>query len=430
MVIGIVGMGYVGLTFAIALASKRLQVVGLEVDEAKIQLISQGKLPFFEIGMEEILAKAIAEGYLKITNSSSELKYASHCFITVGTPLVNGVNDTSQIEKVIKSITPNLRMDSIICLRSTVGLGTTRVIKNLLEQLGHTGKIAFCPERTVEGNALTELSHLPQIIGSDDPVTAKLCEKVFEKLNVKSIITENFETAELAKLSCNAWRDLYFAFANEVALIGEDQKINAIEALRIAQFDYPRFQSALPGPVGGPCLVKDGKTLSTSSIRRSTIGSLFDTARLVNQEVIKWAIEKMEFIKSESNFDKVSVLGISFKSFPITDDMRNSPSLDLIAQASAKWPKLIINAWDSTVKNHQFRLNVKNDKVLFDNDLNKTLKNNNVIVLCHKLGQDHLVSIKYYLNNSDKKIIIDLHNNFDLKELPRHKYFSFGLGVQ
>lgn len=422
-------MGYVGLTFAIALTSKKVHVVGLEVDEEKIQLIRQGKLPFFEVGMQEILEKAISGGFLKVTSSSKELESASHCFITVGTPLVDGVNDTSQIVKVVNSIAPNLHKDSIICLRSTVALGTTRVIKKLLEQLGHTGRIAFCPERTIEGNALAELSQLPQIIGTDDSVTAKLCEQVFEKLNVKSLITDNFETAELAKLSCNAWRDLYFAFANEIALIGEDKKINAIEALRIAQLDYPRFQSALPGPVGGPCLVKDGKTLANSSTRRSTVGSLFDTARSINQEVIKWAIEKMEFVKSDLDINKMGLLGVSFKSFPKTDDMRNSPSLDLIAQASEKWPNLIITAWDPTVEYKHFKAIVDNDKILFDNELNKTLQTNTMIILCHKLMQEHLVSVKKYLTSSDGKVIIDLNNNFDFKELRRHTFFSFGLGI-
>ena len=172
---------------------------------------------------------------------------------------------------------------------------------------------------------------MPQIIGAEDKITSDACLEIFNKLSVKTILTQNFEVAELAKLACNAWRDLYFAFANEIALIGEDQKINSVKALEVAQIDYPRFRVARPGPVGGPCLVKDGKTLANSSLRRNDMGSLFDTARAVNQEVVNWAIEEVE--KISKNFSQpeieIGILGVSFKSFPLTDDLRNSRLLPL-----------------------------------------------------------------------------------------------------
>ena len=430
MLIGIVGMGYVGLTLAVSLANKGIKVIGLEIDKEKVNTIISGTLPFFEVGMEEALVKATLNTNLKITSNPSELEYVTHCFITVGTPLLNGINDITQIENVVNTLAPLMSKDSIFCLRSTVALGTSRKIKKLLIEIGHNGYIAICPERTIEGNALNELSQLPQIIGAEDKITSDACLEIFNKLSVKTILTQNFEVAELAKLACNAWRDLYFAFANEIALIGEDQKINSVKALEVAQIDYPRFRVARPGPVGGPCLVKDGKTLANSSLRRNDMGSLFDTARAVNQEVVNWAIEEVE--KISKNFSQpeieIGILGVSFKSFPLTDDLRNSPTVDFISLAANKWPKLKMNAWDSIVSYSKFRELINNSNITFSNTFEDVLANSKILIIWHKLSESDSLSLKQGLSTSTNKVIIDLNANFNRNDLGEHEYFSFGSG--
>jgi UDP-N-acetyl-D-mannosaminuronic acid dehydrogenase len=380
--------------------------------------------------MDKALRKVILNTNLKITNNPSEFEQVTHCFITVGTPLLNGINDTTQIENVVNTLAPLMSKDSIFCLRSTVALGTSRKIKELLIEIGHNGYIAICPERTIEGNALNELNQLPQIIGAEDKITSDACLEIFNKLSVKTILTQNFEVAELAKLACNAWRDLYFAFANEIALIGEDQKINSIEALEVAQIDYPRFRAARPGPVGGPCLVKDGKTLANSSLRRSNIGSLFDTARAVNQEVVNWAIEEVEKISNHFSQTEIEIgiLGLSFKSFPLTDDLRNSPTLDFISLATKKWPKLKINTWDSIVRYTKFREVINNSNITLSNTIIDLLANSNILVIWHKLSESDHFLLKQGLSISTNKVIIDLNANFNRSDLGEHEYFSFGSG--
>jgi UDP-N-acetyl-D-mannosaminuronate dehydrogenase len=165
-------------------------------------------------------------------------------------------------------------------------------------------------------------------------------------------------------------------------------------------------------------------------LRRSNIGSLFDTARAVNQEVVNWAIEEVEKISNHFSQTEIEIgiLGLSFKSFPLTDDLRNSPTLDFISLATKKWPKLKINTWDSIVRYTKFREVINNSNITLSNTIIDLLANSNILVIWHKLSESDHFLLKQGLSISTNKVIIDLNANFNRSDLGEHEYFSFGSG--
>jgi len=431
MIVGIIGMGYVGLTLAVALAERNVKVIGLDIDLSKIQMIASGKPPFYEEGFELSLRGVVENGNLKVTDRLSDLTEISHCVITVGTPLLDKSFDTSQIEKVILDIGKLVNPDTLVCLRSTVGLGTSRKLQRILLELGHSGEVAMCPERTIEGFALSELYKLPQIIGVETQTSKEMAETLFSKLGVQLLFTDSFEIAELAKLACNAWRDLYFAFANEVALIGEDLGVNARKALNIAAVDYPRFRAATPGPVGGPCLVKDGISLASSSSRREKTGSLFDTARRINESVVEWSIQKSrDFIASNSNLSiNIGVIGLTFKSFPPTDDLRDSPTISYMSKLKTLDTNIQFFCWDSNYVNQGMVLNKSGESLIKHlTMMEQVFLDCKIVTIWHKLTPQTKEKLRECIIQYPQTVVIDSWANFSENELTHDFYYAFGNG--
>ena len=430
MLAGIVGLGYVGLTLAVALAERGVRVIGFDVDQVKISAIQSGKAPLFETDLESLMNRVLANGLFEVTSDVRNLKGISHCVITVGTPLKGDSFDTSQIESVVSTLGKIVNHEAVFCLRSTVGLGTCNKVRNLLIEVGHEGHVAMCPERTIEGFALKELRTLPQIIGAENEVSMGKAMELFSELKIKIITTNSFEVAELAKLACNAWRDLFFAFSNEVALIGEELSIDARQALAIAQEDYPRLKVAQPGPVGGPCLVKDGISLASSSLRRNERGSLFDLARRINEEVVDWAIEKVREATQDCDHKiKIGIIGLTFKSDPPTDDVRNSPSLDFIRELSSVKDTWTYCGWDPQVNNFE---NLPIDELISrvgDDSLGEIFAKCEIVTIWHKLNSETREIIGEHINNFSGRLVLDLWSNFSKDEFTINEYHTFGSGV-
>lgn len=430
MLVGIVGLGYVGLTLAVALADRGVRVIGFDVDQVKISLIQSGKAPLFEKDLESLMNRVLANGLFEVTSDVRNLKEISHCVITVGTPLKGDSFDTSQIELVVSTLGKIVNREAVFCLRSTVGLGTCNKVRNLLIEVGHEGHVAMCPERTIEGFALKELRTLPQIIGAENEVSMGKAMELFSELKIQIITTNSFEVAELAKLACNAWRDLFFAFSNEVALIGEELSIDARQALAIAQEDYPRLKVAQPGPVGGPCLVKDGISLASSSLRRKERGSLFDLARRINEGVVDWAIEKVrEATQVCDHKIKIGIIGLTFKSDPPTDDVRNSPSLDFIRKLSSVEDTWTFCGWDPQVNNIE---NLPIDELISrngDNSLGEIFARCEIVTIWHKLDSKTREMTGEHINNFSGLLVLDLWSNFSKDEITINEYHAFGSGV-
>ena len=319
--IAIIGMGYVGLTLATALAEAGLTVLGVESNPRIHDTIARGIPHFKEKGLDEKFAKAVSLKKIVITNSLKTSVDASTYIITVGTPLDNrGRANSDAISCAAKEVASHMKNDALIILRSTVKIGVTSgIVAPILASSGKRFKLAMCPERTLEGKALEELNSLPQIIGSTDNESFEQAASIFQKITKKIIEVSSFENAEMIKLVDNSFRDLQFAFANEIARICDGLGLDAIEVIESGKDDYGRTNVPMPGLVGGPCLEKDPHILAQSARDYGINPEIIQASRTVNE---RQPLEASHFIheeilrRSRDQSPKIGILGIAFKGVP------------------------------------------------------------------------------------------------------------------
>lgn len=333
----IVGMGRIGLPMAVSFASRGIRVVGVEKNKEILRMLNSNKTPFFETGMDKALVESTQSGKLSFI-SEEECKF-TECqiiIIAVGTPLKeNLMPNMSLIQNIVSDISRRASAGSIVILRSTLVPGTTtnKILPRIKMNNSLIG-VAVCPERIVEGKALEEITHLPEIIGVEDENIAPLVQELFLLLGPKQISITNTRTAEAAKLFTNVYRYVNFALSNEFAIICENLNIDAREAIRLANLGYSRSRIPMPGPAAGPCLRKDGLFLSNvSSI------NLIKMAWLLNESIPMHIVETIENEFGNLHGKKVGVLGKAYKAN--VDDVRDSPAIRLIEELEARGAEVL-----------------------------------------------------------------------------------------
>ena len=345
----VVGLGYVGLTLATAFAQAGLSVSGVERNPEVVDLIASGKSPFHETGLDEALAAVVASGHLTAMRSQVAAPRARAYIITVGTPLRDGAVQLVDLEDALSKVGEWMPDGALVVLRSTVLVGTTSGLA--AETLARTGKsfrLAMAPERTIEGRALAELTSLPQIIGGYDAESSAVAGALFGGLGVEIVFVDSPEAAELAKLSSNTYRDLHFAFANELAYFADSAGVDLYEVIRACNYGYERMNLALPGPVAGPCLEKDAYILSDSATRFGTSVPLSMQGRQTNEGIVAHVQTMIRSLEA-STPAVVGILGLAFKGRPETSDVRGSLALNFAASFSAEWPGVQVCGWDPLV---------------------------------------------------------------------------------
>ena len=318
------GAGHVGLPFANTVAATGLKVISYDIDSAAVDQINEGRVPFYEVGLQELLAANLKSKNFIATTSVDVITSARIVVIVIGTPVDEFLSAKPHaVVNEIRKIVPYLKNGQHLMLRSTIYPGLTKKISDLLAENGLVVTLSYCPERIAEGKALEELVSLPQIVGSIDGLIAPEVEEIFQKLGVE-IIKLSIEEAELAKLFSNAWRYMTFAAANSLFMIAESEGAN-FEKIRAAlKYKYPRA-SDIPsaGFAAGPCLPKDTMQLQTLAGGNFLLGA---ASYSVNENLPNFVISRME---KEYNLSKLSVavLGMSFKAN--IDDIRSSLSFKL-----------------------------------------------------------------------------------------------------
>ncbi|MGH9985134.1 MAG: nucleotide sugar dehydrogenase [Nitrososphaeraceae archaeon] len=333
----IVGMGRIGLPMAVSFASKGVRVIGVEKNEKIIQMLKDGKALFFEEGLSEALASSTGSGKLTfVSDADCDYTGCQIIIVAIGTPLKeNLMPNMSLIQDVVSEISRKASADSVVILRSTLVPGTTT--NKILPQINKSSsrlRVAVCPERIVEGQALVEIARLPEIIGVEDEYTGSIVRELFLLLGQKQISITNTKTAEAAKLFTNVYRYVNFALSNEFALICENLNIDARETIHLANLGYSRSNIPLPGPAAGPCLRKDGLFLSNvSSI------NLIKVAWLLNESIPLHIVETIENKLGNLHGRKVGVLGKAYKKN--IDDVRDSPAVRLIEELESRGAEVL-----------------------------------------------------------------------------------------
>lgn len=339
--IGVVGLGYVGLTLALVLADHGFQVRGIDADPRLRRMLQRGRPHFYELGLAELLRDHSGRNF-EVVSHFAPHHLCDLYVIAVGTPVgQDGRPGYAAIQQAARCVGRALKAGDGVILRSTVPVGTTRgVVIPLLEQAsglsaGQDFYVAFAPERTVEGKALEELKKLPQVIGGIDRVSAEVAANLFNIFTSHSIIMDSLEEAEMVKLANNAYRDVTFAFANELALICSRWGIDTRRVIEAANRDYGRSHLPPPSPgVGGYCLKKDPFIFIASGRRKGYSPRLAAEARAVSERMVGFVADQvLGFLRRHGRplrRAKVAVLGLAFKGEPVTSDLRGSTSLDLV----------------------------------------------------------------------------------------------------
>jgi UDP-N-acetyl-D-mannosaminuronic acid dehydrogenase len=350
--VGIVGLGYVGLTLATVLAEAGNTVIGVEKRADLVEMTNEGTPHFTETGLPDALAGVTRSKKLVAAERFDNSFSCDTYIITVGTPLSSdGVARLDMIESAARDIAENMRDGALVVLRSTVKVGTTRdVVAPILAASGKKFDIAMCPERTLEGKALQELRELPQIVGADDPAVADRAAALFRRLTISIVQVADIETAEIIKLVSNTFRDVQFAFANEVARVCDAFGVSAHEVISAGKLGYNRTNIPLPGLVGGPCLEKDPHILMESARSRGIEMEITSAGRLVNERQPE---ETVQFVSSEIDRRglaggplKINILGMAFKGLPETSDLRGSMSIKVLDALKKAHPDAEIGVYD------------------------------------------------------------------------------------
>ena len=327
--VSMIGLGYIGLPTAALIASKKINVCGVDISEKTVETINKGMIHIIEPDLEGLVKYVVSSGYLKANNEPNK---SDVFLIAVPTPFKrNHEPDISYVEEAVRSILPYLEEGNLLIIESTSPVGTTEKMSNLIYQsrpeLKNKIYIAYCPERVLPGNVIFELENNDRVIGG---INQDSTEKAYEfySLFVKGTLHKtDAKTAEMCKLVENSYRDVNIAFANELSLICEKADINVWELIELAN-KHPRVEILSPGAgVGGHCIAVDPWFI-VSDFRDEA--KIIRTAREVNDYKSDWVIEKIndtagKYKKENGRKPVIACFGLAFK--PDIDDLRESPAL-------------------------------------------------------------------------------------------------------
>lgn len=352
--VAVIGLGYIGLPTAAILAEKGHQVIGVDVSDRHVEAVNSGKVPFIEPDLDQYVARNVANGNLR---AQKETPKATAYIVAVPTPFKEGyAADLSYIEAAADGIAPQLEGDELVILESTSPPGATEhMAKRILEQRadlsldGHEGtkkiEVAHCPERVLPGRVMIELVTNDRIVGGLTREAAERARALYKTFCDAEVHVTDAVTAEMAKLTENAFRDVNIAFANELSIISEKLGINVFELIELAN-KHPRVNILQPGPgVGGHCIAVDPWFIVSSCPDEAR---LIRTAREVNDDKPEYVKRRVAEELRGREDATIACLGLAFK--PDIDDMRESPSLHITQDLAKQYPKATILAVEPNVE--------------------------------------------------------------------------------
>ncbi len=366
--ISVIGLGYIGLPTAAVFASRKINVIGVDVNQHAVDTINRGEIHIVEPDLDMVVHAAVTEGYLRATTTPEP---ADAFMIAVPTPFQESPvgarsagdshtpePDLSYIEAASKAIAPVLKPGNLVILESTSPVGATEQMAEWLAEArpdltfpqthGEASdiRIAHCPERVLPGHVLRELVQNDRVVGGMTPQCSAQACALYKTFVEGECVVTNARTAEMAKLTENSFRDVNIAFANELSIICDKLDINVWELIGLAN-RHPRVNILQPGPgVGGHCIAVDPWFIVS---RTPEEARLIRTAREVNDSKPEWVINKVKLAVAEylqENPDKtardvtIACYGLAFKAD--IDDLRESPALAITQKIAAEHPGNVI----------------------------------------------------------------------------------------
>ena len=358
------GAGHVGVPLVLSFAAKGLRVNVNDLNLENLACLEAGRLPFIEYGAEGMLANALRDRRLVFTSKPNEISNSGPVIVTIGTPVDEFLNpERDVIKQCIDPLLPYLYDKQLLVLRSTLYPGTTDWISAHLRGLKRDLKVAFCPERIVQGYGVDELATMPQIVSGSTPEAAEEAAALFRTVAPEIVMLDPIE-AEFAKLFNNAYRYIEFATTNQFYLIAKSAGLDYQRILRAMKYNYPRARNIpTPGYAAGPCLMKDTMQLTAFARNEFTLGN---AAMLVNEGL---PLHIVADLRRRYDLGKMTVglLGMAFKAE--VDDVR--------ASLSYKFKK-ILNVYARDVVTTDPFVTVDPDLLPF----NEVIERSDILILC------------------------------------------------
>jgi UDP-N-acetyl-D-mannosaminuronic acid dehydrogenase len=411
--ISVIGLGYIGLPTAALFAAKKIEVVGVDINQQVVNSINEGKIHFMEPELEGLVKTSVTEGYLR---ASLNPEPSDAFLIAVPTPFKNDHKaDLSYIKSAAESISGVLKKGDLVVLESSSPVGTT---EKMAQWLAHDRpdlsfpqddkedadiQIAYCPERVIPGRTIIEMVNNDRIIGGMTKKANDMAVALYKVFVSGECILSDAATAEMCKLTENSFRDLNIAFANELSMICDKLNINVWNLIALAN-RHPRVNILQPGPgVGGHCIAVDPWFIVDKTPEEARI---IRTAREVNNLKSDWVYEKIiSAINGLTNQGtpkqdlKLAIFGLAFK--PNIDDLRESPALKLAELLAKEFPTGLL------------------------------IVEPNIDLLPNTLANSKLISFKEALYQSHIAIVLVAHQEFiDLNyELTSHRNVIDFVGI-
>jgi len=332
MQVVIMGLSYIGLPTAALIASRKIKVHGVDINQHVVDTINSGRIHIVEPELDGLVHHSVKQKYLVV---STKPKKSDVFLIAVPTPFKGEHKpDTTFVEKATQMVIPFLREGNLFILESTSPVGTTEklagIIFKIRPELKGKISIAYCPERVLPGSVIHELQHNDRVIGGIDHASTESAIAFYSRFVKGALHKTNARTAEMCKLTENAYRDVNIAFANELSMICDKAGINVNELIDLAS-KHPRVKILKPGPgVGGHCIAVDPWFI-VSAFKDDA--KIIRQARLTNTYKRDWVIEKIKdaaekFRKKKKRNAVIACMGLAYK--PNIDDLRESPALDIL----------------------------------------------------------------------------------------------------
>jgi UDPglucose 6-dehydrogenase len=331
--IAVIGAGYVGLVTGACLADLGHDVVCLDIDDSKIRMLDAGRVPFYEPELPELLQRLRASRRIRFSTSyDTAIPGVSFVFVAVNTPAgAEGQADLMAVRAAVRELGRTISRDTIVINKSTVPIGTGDLVSYLLARCTRVPfSVVSNPEFLREGSAVSDFRHPDRVIlGSQDPDAARRVAALYGKLDCPLLITD-IRTAEMIKYASNAFLATKISFINEIAAICERLGADVEDVARGMGFDRRIGHQFLSAGIGwgGSCFPKDVRALIHMAAASGSHPQLLRSVVEINQDQRLRVIQKLHLLLGTLEERTVTVFGLSFK--PNTDDVRNSPALELI----------------------------------------------------------------------------------------------------
>ena len=418
--IAIIGTGYVGLASAVGFAQLGHDVVGIDIDETKVQKLTAGESPIFEKDIEKFLAKSLKKKKIFFSTDYKKISKAKFVFLCLPTPqLYDGSADTSYILESSKLLSKHLRDSATLVIKSTVPVNTWKAVEQVLNRKDVS--IVSNPEFLREGTALEDFFKPDRIVvGCEVEKKAKEVANLYKAKNAKVVFTDN-TSAEIIKYASNSFLAIKLSFVNEIAAYAESTDANALEVLHAMGLDKRIGKEFLkPGPGwGGMCFPKDVSALKESAREKNVPIPLLDAALESNLKAHARIVKKISDALGGSLKDKnVAVWGLAFKAN--TDDTRFSPAISVVELLIAAGAK--VTAFDPVVKQVTgLAIDIKSEIV-------QSVENVDAIVVLTEWQEFKSIKPEVIGKAVKQKIVIDSRNLLDKSKWVKQGFRFIGNG--